>query len=97
MKTGGRIRNDEKYKDELFPPILSSIYRGGVIKNKELNHDSLQWMRLPDLFKDKKLFVWHNKRSNIEIYCNQWKDCQNFIGDAFTAIKDSRSLLGKIF
>lgn len=34
IKKGYRMRNDDKYKDELFPPILSSIYRGGNNKNQ---------------------------------------------------------------
>ena len=33
MSRGLTIRTDEKYKDELFPPIASSIFRAGSIKN----------------------------------------------------------------
>jgi hypothetical protein len=36
-------------------------------------------------------------RSHIEIYCNQWKECNNFIGDAFTTVKDCRFLLDRMF
>jgi hypothetical protein len=67
------IRSDEKYKDELFPPILSSIYRGGMVKNSQLKHETIRWIRLPELFKDRKLCVFNRASSNIEIYCNQWK------------------------
>jgi hypothetical protein len=54
-------------------------------------------MRLPELFKGKPLCILPNGRSNIEIYCNRWQVCHNFIGDAFTAVKDCRTLLESIF
>ena len=91
------MRTDEKYKDELFPPILSSIFRGGVIKNSELKGENIRWMRLADLFRDRRTCVISKTRSNIEIYCELWKECGNFIGDAFTAIKDCKGLLRQMF
>ena len=73
IRSGMHIRSDEKYKDELFPPITSSLFRGGITKNKNLKMDTIRWVRLADLFKDKKMCLLPKGRSYFEIYCNQWK------------------------
>ena len=31
VKKGVALRSDEKYQDDLYPPIASSIFRGGKI------------------------------------------------------------------
>lgn len=93
-KRGYAIRSNEKYQDELFPPIASSVFRGGSpYKPFCLQASAVKWVRLPDLFKDRSLCVLPIGRSSLETYCNRWEKCSNFIGDAFTAIKDCRVLL----
>jgi hypothetical protein len=31
VKKGAQLRSDEKYQDDLYPPITSSIFRGGKV------------------------------------------------------------------
>lgn len=65
------------YKDELFPPIASSIQR--EVKNKEAKLDKIKWVRLCELFKGRQLVIANPvQKSNLLLTCEH--NCNNFIG-----------------
>ena len=99
-------RENKKYKDDIYPPLQSSIYlNNSLMKNfcemfaKEGR--TVEWMRLSELYKDWKLVLWTNDEKDK---CVISKGCitktggdGDFISAVFNSFSGKNAFLEKIF
>lgn len=92
-----------KYKDEVYPPVQSSIYlHNSLMRNfclmLEKEGRAVEWMRLPELFKHRQLTVWTSeKQRKCNINCGPLSKSSDYLPGAFNLIGQKNSLLERMF
>lgn len=50
-----KIQNEYKYRDEIFPPVYSSLFATKIGRPKV--GEELSWMRISDIFSDREICI----------------------------------------
>lgn len=58
-----KIPSPYKYKDEIFPPVYSSLFEGK--KSRQKVGEEIAWMRISDIFKGRQLTLAKTSKNHI--------------------------------
>lgn len=86
-----KIASPYKYKDEIFPPVYSSLFQGK--KSRLKVGEEIAWMRLSDVFKDRELTLAKTFKTNILVTKTSQSYVEDYLLGAFNSLLGSPRLL----